>query len=172
MPLYEVCDKKPIIGDKTWIAPSAEIIGDVKIGKNCYIGFGAIIRGDIGPIIIGDETVIEENVVIHAGSNTIIENRVIIGHMVMIHDTLIKDHSLIGMMSMICDDSVIGSWSILAEKSLVRKKQEIPSGLIYGGSPARKIGQLEKKHKEYLISGHQIYLDLVAQYHNTFKRID
>ena len=114
MPIYEVCDKKPIIGDRTWIAPSAEIIGDVKIGKNCYIGFGAIIRGDIGSITIGDETVIEENVVIHAGAKTIIGSRVIIGHMVMIHDTLIKDNSLIGMMSMICDDSIIGDWSILA----------------------------------------------------------
>jgi carbonic anhydrase/acetyltransferase-like protein (isoleucine patch superfamily) len=70
MPIYELNQIRPVIGDGTWIAPSADIIGDVTIGTNCYIGFGAVIRGGFGPIIIGNETLIEDNVVIHTASGT------------------------------------------------------------------------------------------------------
>jgi len=63
MPIYEINNKKPVVGKGTWIAPSAEIIGDVEIGQNCFIGFGAIIRGDFGRIVIGNGTLVEENVV-------------------------------------------------------------------------------------------------------------
>ena len=83
MPLYEFNGKKPSVGEGTWIAPSAEIIGDVTIGKNCYIGFGAIIRGDFGPIEIGNESAIEESVNIHTAERVKIGNRVIVGHMAM-----------------------------------------------------------------------------------------
>ena len=65
MPIYEMEGKSPKIGKGTWVAPSAEIIGDVEIGENCYIGFGAIIRGDFGKIKIGNKSLVEECVVIH-----------------------------------------------------------------------------------------------------------
>ena len=103
MPLYELNNIKPSIGEGTWIAPSAEIIGDVTIGKNCYIGFGAVIRGDFGPIIIGNEALIEDNVVIHTATRTEIGNRVIVDHLAMIHDAIIEDSSLVGMKAMICE---------------------------------------------------------------------
>lgn len=172
MPLYEINNNKPVIGNNTWIAPSAEIIGDVKIGKDCYVGFGAVIRGDFGIISIGDGTLVEENVVIHVASRAEIGNKVIIGHMAMIHDATIKDHSLIGMKSMVCDGAIINEWTILAEQSLVRKNQIIPSGKIYAGSPAREVGNLAERHKNALISGQQAYMDLITQYHRSFKRID
>ncbi len=70
MPLYEINNRRPEIGEGTWIAPSAELIGDVRVGKNCYIGFGAILRGDYGTIFIGDESAIEEGVTIHARPRT------------------------------------------------------------------------------------------------------
>ncbi len=172
MPLYQINDKKPVIGEGTWVAPSAEIIGDVTIGRDCYIGFGAIIRGDFGKIEIGDKSLIEENVVIHVGKRAKIGNRVIIGHMVMIHDAVIDDDSLIGMKSMICDGAIIHKGSIIAEQSLVKKKQTIPSGKIYAGSPACEIGDLEERHRDSLEFGNKAYMDLITQYHKTFKRLD
>jgi len=171
MPLYEINSMRPVIGEGTWIAPSAEVIGDVKIGRNCFIGFGAIIRGDFGAILIGDESVVEENVVIHVGSRAEIGDRVIIGHMAMIHDVIIKDCVLIGMQSMLCDNSIIGEWTIIAEKTLVKKNLVVPSYKIYGGSPAKEIGNLEERHREYLVSGQQAYVDLTKRYFNTFKKI-
>lgn len=70
MPVYEIAGKRPKISKGTWIAPSAEIIGDVETGENCYIGFGAVIRGDFGPIRIGNQTLVEDNVVIHTATQT------------------------------------------------------------------------------------------------------
>jgi len=172
MPLYEIDGKSPEIGEGTWIAPSADIIGDVTIGKNCYIGFGAVVRGDFGRIEIGDGVLVEENVVIHVAEKAEIGDRVIIGHMVMIHDAVINNCALIGMMSMICDGARIGEWTIVAEKSLVKKNQKIPAEKIYGGSPAREIGKLSERHRAGLVSGQRVYADLISRYHENFRRID
>jgi len=172
MPLFEFDGKQPAIGKSTWIAPSAEIIGDVRIGKNCYIGFNAVIRGDFGPIIIGDETAVEEGVIIHAAEKMSIGNGVIIGHMVMIHDSTIEDCTLIGMQSILCDHSIIKKWSITGERSFIKKNQVIPSNKIYAGSPAKQIGELEIRHRDFLINGRKIYVDLAKRYIKSFKLIN
>ncbi len=169
MPLYEINNRHPRIGKGTWIAPSAEIIGDVEIGEQCYIGFGAVIRGDFGSIRIGNQSLVEENVVIHTAVSTVIGNRVIIGHMAMIHDAVIHDRVLIGMKSMICEGTVIEKDAMLAEQSLVRKNQTIPSGKIFAGSPAFFIKEVSDRHREMMAFGIQAYLDLIEQYHRSFR---
>ncbi len=171
MPVYEITGKRPVIGEGTWIAPNAAVIGDVRIGRNCYIGFGAIIRGDFGTIIIGDETAVEEGVIVHTPDQVLIGNRVIIGHMAMIHGARIDDSSLIGMQSMICDNSHIEEWAITAEQTLVLKNQIVPSGKIFGGSPARRIGIVEQRHREAMVFGQRAYVDLARQYRESFREI-
>ena len=171
MPLYEINGKRPLVGENTWIAPSAEVIGEVKIGRNCHIGFGAKIRADFGPIVIGDETAVEDNVVIHTATRTEIGNRVIIGHLAMIHDAVIGDNTLIGMQAMICEGVVIGEGSIVAEKSLIRKNQRIPPGKIFAGSPAAPVKDIEKRHKEMFSLGVQAYVKLNGEYRRSFKKV-
>ncbi len=171
MPLYEIDNKTPVIGQGTWVAPSAEIIGDVTIGQNCYIGFGAVIRADFGPITIGNQTLVEEGTVIHNGSKTIIGSRIIIGHMVMIHDAVIHDNCLIGMKSMICDNAVINKNTIVAEQTLVRTGQVIPSGKIYAGSPAQYVKDVMPHHIQKLDKGLELYMELIKKYHTGFKKI-
>jgi len=85
MALYEFNGKVPLVGEGTWIASSSEIIGDVTIGKNCWIGPCAVIRGDFGSITIDDETAIEDGVVIHTPASVSIGTWVTIGHLAMIH---------------------------------------------------------------------------------------
>jgi len=162
--------KSPQVGEGTWVAPSAEIIGDVEIGENCYIGFGAIIRGDFGKIKIGNESLVEECVVIHTAEQTEIGNKVILGHMAMIHDATIHDEALIGMKAMICEFTTIGEKSIVAEQSLVRKQTLVPPGKIVAGSPARVVGNVGKHHRERLANGHNAYLQLIRSYHYSFKK--
>lgn len=171
MPIYELEGKSPQIGRGTWIAPSAEIIGDVEIGENCYIGFGAIIRGDFGKIKIGNESLVEECVVIHTAKLTEIGDRVIIGHMAMIHDATIHDGALIGMKAMICESATIGEKAIIAEHSTVRKKNHIPPGKIAAGSPAKVVGNVTQRQSEALALGIRAYLHLLGSYHNRFKLI-
>ena len=171
MALYEIDGKRPVVGSGTWVAPSAEIIGDVEIGKNCYIGFGAIIRGDFGKIKIGDESLIEESVVIHTAGPTSIGNKVIVGHMVMIHDATIHDEVLIGMKTMICEYATIGMRAIVAEQSLVKKRSDVPPEKIVAGSPARVVGNVERRHLEKLSVGRYAYLDLINSYRSRFKQV-
>ena len=171
MPVYEIEGKRPRIGAGTWVAPSAEIIGDVEIGENCYLGFGAVIRGDFGKIKIGDESLVEEGVVIHTAERTDIGNQVIIGHLAMIHDATIHDRTLIGMKAMICEFATIGEGSIIAEQSLVRKQTTILPGKIVAGSPAKIVGDVGPHHRERLASGIEAYLQLIRSYHQSFKKI-
>ena len=171
MPCYEIEGKRPRIGIGTWVAPSAEIIGDVEIGENCYIGFGAVIRGDFGKIKIGNESLVEEGVVIHTAELTEIGNQVIIGHLAMIHDATIHDNTLIGMKAMICEFATIGEGSIIAEQSLVRKQTTIPPGKIVAGSPAKVVGDVGQHHRERLANGINAYLELIRSYHHSFKQI-
>ena len=171
MPLYTINNQHPRIGKGTWIAPSADIIGDVEIGEQCYVGFGAVIRGDFGPIKIGSKSLIEENVVIHTASATTIGSSVIIGHMAMLHDATVSDHVLIGMKSMVCEGAVIGEGSILAEQSLVQKNQTIPSGKIFSGSPAAFMKEVTQHHRDMMALGILAYLDLIEKYHQSFQKI-
>ena len=172
MPVYSFNGKKPVIGEGTWIAPNAYVIGDVRIGERCYIGFGAVIRGDFGNITIGDECAIEEGVVIHGPTQTLIGSRVIAGHMAMIHNATIRDCALIGMQAMICDNSVIGEWTIVAEKSMVMKNVTLDGRKIYGGIPAIEMADLRQRHYDYLTFGQLAYIELAEKYGTSFERMD
>lgn len=171
MGLYEFNGRAPQIGAGTWIAPSAEIIGEVTIGKNCWIGPCAVIRGDFGTITIGDETAIEDGVVIHTPTSVNIGAWVTIGHLAMIHGSMIGDFSVIGMNSTMGDSTQVGTWSIVAEHSLVKKNQVIPAYKLYGGVPAVEKGDITDIYKEVMLAGKQMYSDLVKQYHKSYRRV-
>lgn len=119
----------PQIGEQTYVAPSADIIGDVKIGKNCSIWFNTTLRGDVMPIVIGDETNIQDNTVIHGTfrkCGAVIGNKVTVGHSVVLHGCKIGDLVLIGMGTIIMDQAEIPSRSIVAAGSLVTEDENFP----------------------------------------------
>ena len=123
----------PSLGEKTWIAPSADVIGDVSIGEDCSIWFGCVVRGDVHYITIGDRTNIQDLSMVHVthhkkedrsdGHPTIIGNDVTVGHRVMLHGCTIEDACLIGMSATILDGAVIGKESIVGAGSLVTKNK-------------------------------------------------
>jgi len=171
MAIFEFKGKTPQVGAGTWIAASSEIIGDVRIGKNCWIGPCSILRGDFGTIVIGDETAIEYGVVIHTPSIVTIGQQVTIGHLAMVHNSIIKDYAVIGMNSTLGDNAQVGCWSIVAEHSLVKKNQVVPDYKLYAGSPAIEKGDINEKYQEVMLAGKQMYVELVKQYLNTLKKI-
>ncbi|MCU0575539.1 MAG: hypothetical protein MUD15_01785 [Desulfobacterota bacterium] len=121
MALYEFNNKAPRVGEGTWVAPSAEIIGDVTIGKNCWIGPCSVIRGDFGTIVIDDETAVEDGAVIHTPSLVTIGRRVTIGHLAMIHGSTVKDFAVIGMNSTLSSMPALLPWKRVISQRLTGK---------------------------------------------------
>jgi carbonic anhydrase/acetyltransferase-like protein (isoleucine patch superfamily) len=164
--LYRFDGKQPTIGKNSYISDIARVIGDVVIGDNCYIGHGAILRGDYGGIIIGDGTAVEEGAIIHAPPDEVnkVGQRVTVGHGAIIHGKEIGDQAVIGMGAVVSIWSEIGQWSIIAEGSVVKLKQIIPPKVVAAGNPAKIVRELSAKDKEYWNWGKQIYIDLAKKY--------
>jgi carbonic anhydrase/acetyltransferase-like protein (isoleucine patch superfamily) len=138
----------------------------VVIGENCYIGHGAILRGDYGRIEIGNGTAVEEGAIIHAppkGVNNI-GKMVTIGHGAIVHGKQIGDQAVIGMGAVISIWSEIGEWAIVAEGSVVKLKQIIPPEIVAAGNPAKIIRDVAEKDKEFWNWGKKIYIDLAKKY--------
>lgn len=134
--------KTPVFGQNCFLAENAVIIGDVTIGDNCSIWYGAVLRGDVHYIKIGNNVNIQDNAVIHATyekSPTNIGNNVSIAHGAIVHGCTIHDNVLIGMNAVVLDDAIIHSNSIIAAGAIVTKGTLVESGSVYGGSPAKKI---------------------------------
>lgn len=165
MTMYEFEKRKPNVGKDTFVFKSADIIGDVTIGNSCYIGPGARIRGDYGSIIIGDNTAVEENVVIHArpDDKTTIGNHVTIGHGSIIHNATIHDWAIIGMGAIVSDWAEIGKWAVVAEGALVKNKQKIPEQAIAVGVPANVISKISSDYKKQWTDYKKIYSDLARK---------
>jgi len=164
--LYEFDNKKPKIGKDTYVSPTAILIGDVTIGDQCYIGHGAILRGDYGRIEMGTASAIEEGAVVHAPPDDVcrVGNRVTIGHGAIIHSRSIGDSAVIGMGAILSMWAEIGEGSIVAEGSVVKMKQVVPSKVMVGGSPAKIIRAIMEKDMIRWGKGKQLYVDLAKKY--------
>ena len=175
MSIYIFEDRKPIIGKGTFIFKSADVIGDVIIGENCYIGPGARIRGDYGSIRIGNNTAVEENVVIHARPNDVtnIGNNVTIGHASIIHNATIHNWVVIGMGAIVSDWAEIGEWAVVAEGAVVKNKQKIPNKAIAVGVPAKVVSEISMEYERQWTKYKKIYSDLARnRFPNSLKKID
>ncbi len=166
----------PKIGENSWIAPTASVIGDVTMGKDCSIWFGAVIRGDVHSIIIGDRTNIQDLSMVHTthhkgkerkmddGNPTIIGNDVTIGHKVMLHGCTIEDGCLIGMSATILDGAVIGKESIVGAGALVTKGKKFPPRSLILGSPAKVVRELSDDEVAELYASAKRYVKFKDSY--------
>lgn len=167
--LYRFDGKQPVVGAGSYVSEIARVIGEVVIGKNCYIGHGAILRGDYGRIEIGDGTAVEEGAILHAPPNdtNAIGRRVTIGHGAVVHAKRVGDAAVIGMGAVVSIWAEIGDWAIVAEGSVVKLKQVIPSEVVAAGNPARVVRDVSEKDKEFWRWGKQLYIDLAQKYLET-----
>lgn len=139
--IKEVRGFRPESGTDTFIAESAAIIGDVTLGKDCSIWYGAVLRGDVGAIRIGDRVNIQDNAILHATygqSECIIGNDVSIGHGANVHGCIIGNDVIIGMGAIVMDNTIVPDGTIIAAGAVVTAGQKLEPG-IWAGIPARKI---------------------------------
>jgi len=166
MPIYQFEKKFPKISKTSYVHPQAVIIGDVTIGDHCFIGAGAVLRGDFGRIKISNGTSIQENAVLHVGVNehVTIHDHVIIAHGAIIHAATVKSYVLVGMKSILmgrvfCEDHVL-----IAAGSLVKEDVHIPSHVVIAGNPARIIKPLSREQRKAIHQGVKDYQGLVKRY--------
>lgn len=164
--VYQFEDKRPVLGEGSYVAPSAQVVGDVIIGKNCYIGHGAIIRGDYGSVRIGDGTAVEEGVVIHAppGMCCTIGNHVTLGHGAIVHGETLGDWVVVGMNAVTSIGSVVGEWSIVGEGAIVKQNGVIEAGKVAVGAPAKPVRDTLPRDKEWWAPMKKVYEDLAGRY--------
>lgn len=146
-------DKHPKIDPTAFIAPGARIIGDVEIGPNSSIWYNCVLRGDVNRIRIGARTNIQDGTVIHVdspkfgsdGLPTIIGDDVLIGHMVMLHGSVLHDRAFVGLGSVVMDGCTIESDGMLAAGALLSPAKTIGAGELWIGRPAKKLRDLTEQ---------------------------
>ncbi len=144
---------EPVIGEGTFVAPSANIIGNVKLGRNCSVWFHTTLRGDVMPIEVGDETNIQDNSVLHGTFKKCgvrLGNRVTVGHSVILHGCDVGDDVLIGMGSVIMDQAQIGRRCFVGAGSLVTENSKFDEGWLILGRPAKAIRRLTEDELRFL----------------------
>ncbi|OFL46307.1 gamma carbonic anhydrase family protein [Nosocomiicoccus sp. HMSC067E10] len=156
----------PKIHDSTFIAQNATIIGDVQIGAHCSVWFGAVIRGDVAPVKIGDYTNIQDQSVLHQSPNMplTIEDHVTIGHRVTLHSCTVRSGALVGMDSTILDGAVIGENAFIGAGSLVTSNTEIPPNSLAFGRPAKVIRQLTDEDIQEMTRINATYVNHIPHY--------
>lgn len=174
MPLYTIGGHAPRKSETSWVAPSADVIGDVELSAEVGIWFGAVIRGDSGTIQVGARTNVQDGAMLHADPHAplTIGEGVTIGHHAILHGCTVHDNVLIGMGATILNNAVIGANSIVGANALVTEDKEFPPFSLIVGSPARAIRTLD----ESAAAGNRLsaahYAAKQAEYARDLKRVD
>ena len=159
--------KRPVIADSVYVAETAAVIGDVQVGARSSLWFGAVLRGDVNFIRIGEETSIQDNAVIHVVENrhaTVVGSRVTVGHNVTLHGCTIGDLVIVGMGAVVLDRAEIGDRCVIGAGALVTPGTKIPAGHLAVGSPARPTRALREAELEWLAASAQSYVELARRY--------
>lgn len=159
------------IDPSAFVAKNATVIGSVTIGKDASIWFGAVVRGDMAEIIIGDESNVQDNAVVHVdfGKPSIIGNGVTVGHGAIIHGAVVKDNVLIGMGSILLNSAVIGENSVIGAGTVVTEGFEVPPNSLVLGVPGKVIRQLKAEEIERIKDAARVYVEYAREYKNTGK---
>lgn len=141
--------KKPQVGKGVYLAKSAVVVGDVKLGDYSSVWYNAVLRGDINRIVVGHHTNIQDNAVLHLADEVpcVLGNYVTVGHSAIVHACKVGDEVLIGMGAVILDGAVIGRQSLIGAKALVTQGMKIAPGSLVLGAPAKVVRRLTPKER-------------------------
>ena len=157
-------DRSPSVADSAWVAPNATLVGGVTLGQRSSVFYGAVLRADIADITIGDDTNLQDNVVMHCdtGKPARVGNRVTVGHGAILHGCTVEDECLIGMAATVMNGAVIGTGSMVAAGALVLEGTIVPPGSLVAGVPAKVRRPLSAEESESLRTSAANYVQTAA----------
>ena len=174
MAIYELDGVAPQVATSSWVADSAQVIGDVVLGEGASVWFGTVVRGDTARIAIGAGTNVQDASVLHAdvGVPLVIGSNVTVGHQVMLHGCTIGDESLIGIGAIVLNGAKIGKNCLVGAGSLVTEGKEFPDGCMILGSPAKAVRQLSPEQIEGLRQSARHYVENARRFKSGLRKID
>ena len=166
MPLHTFGGRQPQVAHDAFVAPSADLVGDVVVEERASVWFGAVLRGDFSSIVIGAGTSVQDNAVVHcaAGLPTVVGRNVTIGHGALLEGCVIEDGAVIGMGAIVLQRARVGRGSMVAAGAVVREGQEIPPGVVAAGAPAVVKKELDGSSRAWVESAALHYQELRARY--------
>ena len=172
--IYEFQGYIPVVHESSFVHPLAAVTGNVIIGKNCYIGPGAAIRGDWGQIILEDGVNVQENCTVHMfpGKSITLKESAHVGHGAIIHGANLGRNCLIGMNTVIMDDADIGDESIVGAMAFVKAETIIPKRSLVVGNPAKVVKEVSDEMIAWKTKGTQLYQQLPKECHETLKQVE
>lgn len=173
MAIYELDGVAPRVAATAWVADSAQVMGNVVLGADASVWFGAVVRGDTECITIGAGSNIQDASVLHAdiGQPLVVGERVTVGHQVVLHGCTIGDETLIGIGAIVLNGAKIGKNCLVGAGALVTEGKEFPDGSMVIGSPAKAVRQLTPLQFEGLRQSAQHYMDNAQRFQRGLKKI-
>jgi carbonic anhydrase/acetyltransferase-like protein (isoleucine patch superfamily) len=171
MPLYSIGDLSPQLVDGAWAAPSADLIGDVRLGQRASVWFGAVIRADNTPILIGEESNFQDGAIGHSdpGAPLTIGKRVTVGHQAILHGCTVGDGALVGMGARVLNGAVIGEKCLVGANALITEGKGFEPGMLIVGSPARALRPLTPHELAVLELSAAHYAEKAAHYADALR---
>lgn len=144
--------KLPVVSEEAFIAPTATLIGDVAVGRDSSVWFGAVLRGDSAPIRVGEGMSVQDNAVLHCEKNhaMTIGSNVTIGHGAIVHCSAVGDNTMVGMGAILLDGAVIGKNCIIGAGALVKENAVVPDGTMMVGVPAKPVRELGPEQLDFM----------------------
>lgn len=173
MALYELDGIAPRKAASAWVAESAEVMGNVVLGEESSVWFGAVLRGDNDTLTIGAGTNIQDGSVLHSdyGQPLTLGERVTVGHKVVLHGCTVGDESLIGIGAVVLNGARIGKNCLVGAGALVTEGKEFPDGSMILGSPAKAVRQLTPEQIEGLRKSAQVYIDNARRFSAGLRKV-
>ncbi|KRB79886.1 acetyltransferase [Sphingomonas sp. Root710] len=175
MPLYEYDGKSPTLPEdgSAWVAPSADLIGDVRLGAKANIWFGAVIRADNTPILVGAGSNVQEGAMLHSDPDAplVVGDDVTVGHHAILHGCTVGNRVLIGMGATVLNGAVIGDDCLVGAGALVTEGKVFPPGTLIVGSPAQARRELSPEAIAGLKASADLYCDKAASFARGLRKI-
>jgi carbonic anhydrase/acetyltransferase-like protein (isoleucine patch superfamily) len=174
MPLFEFEGLKPEVSPTAWIAPTATLVGDVRVEAEASIWYGAVLRADFGPILVRRGANVQDGSVLHGGTDPVTEvgEGATIGHLCVVHGAVIGAEALVGNGATVLDGVIVGRRALVAGGATVPPGMVIPDGMLAAGVPARVIREVSGGAKFWVENNPEVYRDLARRHAAGVRLVD
>ena len=173
MAIYALGDVTPVFPEtgNYWVAPDAQVMGNIVLKENASVWFGAVLRGDNDPIVIGENSNVQDGAVLHTdiGCPLTLGANVTVGHQAMLHGCTVGDNSLIGIGATVLNGAKIGRNCLIGAHALVGEGKEIPDNSMVLGMPGKVVRELGEDNEEMMLLSANIYVENWKRFKETLK---